>query len=112
MVKSFLLVFLIIFAVAGICEFIYILRMLFYFPNTRVQNYSLVVLKKGYALKQLNYIWQKIKWHGEEFALGIIAITDGIEAKEFLDCNNFIKEKNIILCTASSLSECQQLQGS
>ncbi|MBQ8741687.1 MAG: hypothetical protein IJY79_09100 [Clostridia bacterium] len=111
MVKSFLLIFLIIFAVAGICEFIYILRMLFYFPSTFVQNYSLVILKKGYAVKQLNYIWQKIRWHGEEFSLGIIAITDCIETKEFLDCNNFIKGKNITLCTSSSLSECQQLQG-
>lgn len=112
MVKSLLLLFLIVFAVAGVCEFIYILRLFFYFPNTRVQNYSLIVLKKGYAVKQLNYIWQKIRWHGEEFAMGIIAITDGIETKEFLDCRKFINGKNIMLCTVSSLSECQLLQGS
>lgn len=112
MVKSFLFAFLIILAVSGVCEFIYVLRMIFYFPNIRVQNYSLVVLKKSYAVKQLNYIWQKIKWHGEEFSSGIIAITDGIETKEFLDCKNFADGKNIMLCTVSSLSECQQLQGS
>lgn len=112
MVKSFLLVFLIVFAVAGICEFVYILKMLFYFPNIRVQNYSLIVLKKGYALRQLNYIWQKIRWHGDGFALGIIAITDDVETKELFDCNNFIKGKNIILCTAASISACEQLQRS
>ncbi len=111
MVKSFLLIFLIIFAVAGICEFVYILKMFLYFPNVRLQNYSLIVLKKGYAIKQINYIWQKIKWHGEDFSIGIIAITDNIETKEILDCKNFINDKNIILCTAASLSECLQLQG-
>lgn len=110
MVKSFLLIFLILFAVAGICEFVYILKMLFYFPNTHVQNYALIVLKNGYALRQLNYIWQKIRWHGDEFAAGIIAITDDIETKELFDCDNFIKGKNIILCTAATVSECEQLQ--
>lgn len=112
MVKSFLLIFLIVFAVAGICEFVYILKMLFYFPSTRVKNYSLIVLKKGYALKQLNYIWQKIRWHGDGFATGIIAITDVIEARELFDCSNFIKDKNIVLCTTESISKCEQLQGS
>lgn len=112
MVKSFLLVFLTIFSVAGICEFVYIVKMLFYSPNIRVQNYSLIVLKKGYALRQLNYIWQKIKWHGDEFAVGIIAVTDGVESEELFDCDNFVKGKNIILCTAASVSECVRLQGS
>ncbi len=101
-----------VFAVAGICEFIYILRMIFYFPNIRVQNFSLIVLKKGYAVKQLNYIWQKIRWHGDEFAFGIIAVTDALETKELCDCNRFVKDKNIILCTAETLSLCGQLQGS
>ena len=112
MIKSFLFTFLIFFAVSGVCEFIYILRMFFYFPNIRVQNYSLIVLKKSYGVKQLKYIWQTIKWHGDEFSLGIIAITDDIEIKEFFDCKNFAEGKNIMLCTVSSLSECQQLQGS
>ena len=111
-VKSFLLIFLIIFAVAGICEFVYIIKMFFYFPNIRVKNYSLVVLKRGYEVKQLNYIWQKVRWHGDAFACGIIAVTDDIEIKEFLDCNIFIRDKNIILCTVESISMCEQLQGS
>lgn len=110
MVKTFLLIFLILFAVAGICEFVYILKMLFYFPNTRVENYSLIVLKKGFALRQLNYIWQKIRWHGDGFAMGIIAITDNVETKELFDCDNFIKGKDIVLCTIASIAECEQLQ--
>ena len=93
-----LLVFL--FTVAGICEFVYILRMVFFHPNIRVKHYSLVVLKSGYAIKQLNYIWQKIKWHGDSFALGIIAIIDDIDQNEFSACENFIKEKNILLCNS------------
>ena len=112
MVKSFLLAFLIIFAVAGICEFIYILKMLFYFPNFRVQNYSLIILNSGSAVKQLNFIWQKIRWYGDAFAAGIIAITDGIDEHELLECEKFSGGKNIILCTAAAISDCKQLQGS
>ena len=112
MIKLFLLIFIIIFAVAGICEFIYILRMFFCFPNIRVQNFSLVVLKKGYAVKQLNYIWQKIRWQGDEFASGIIAITDALEEKELCDCSCFIRGKNIYLCTAAKISSCEQIRGS
>lgn len=112
MVKLFLIIFLIFFAVTGICEFINIVRMFFYFPNIRFQNFSLVVLKKGYAVKQLNYIWQKIRWQGDEFASGIIAITDVLEEKELYDCSCFIRGKNICLCTAAKISSCDQLQGS
>ncbi len=111
MVKTFLLIFLIVFAVCGICEFVYILRMLFYFPGMRVKNYALIVLKSGYAVNQLNYIWQKNRWQGDSFAVGIIALTDNLETKEILSCNKFIKNKNIVLCDASSLSMCENIQG-
>lgn len=108
MVKSILLVSLIIFAVGGICELIYLLRMFFYHPGVPTQNYSILVLERGKALKQLNYIWQKIIWNGNDYAKGIIALTDYIEANELLTCNKFIKGKNIILCTANELYEHMQ----
>lgn len=109
MVKSFLLFLLFVFAIIGICEFIYILRMFFYSPRIRVQSYSLIVLKKGFAVKQLNFIWQKIRWYGDDFAIGVIALTDNIEYDEILDCDNFIKGKNINLCTADTISQSSSL---
>lgn len=108
----FLLISVILFSVMGICEFIYILRMFFYYPNTRSNDYLIIVLKSGYALKQLNYVWQKLRWHGDSFATGIIAVTDDIKENELLDCNIFIKSKNIILCTKSTVFTCEQLKGS
>ncbi len=110
MVKSLLLVFLLLFAVGGICELIYFLRMLFYYPNLRVNNYSVIVLKSGNAVRQLNYIWQKFRWYGEDFSRGIIAIVDNLDTIELLNCNKFANEKNIVLCTSSSLTECEVLQ--
>lgn len=102
MVNVLLTVFL-LFAVTGICEFVYILKMMFYFPKTRVRHYSLVILKNGSAVKQLNYIWQKIKWHGDSFALGIIAVTDDIDETEYFECKKFVEEKNIILSDMASI---------
>lgn len=112
MIKSLLLILLIVFAVGGICEFVYILKMLFYFPNIRMNNYVLLVLQSGYALKQLNYIWQKIKWYGDEFAVGIVAVTDDIDVKELLTCKNFAKDKNIVLCKSELISSCTNINGS
>lgn len=110
-VKSILLISLLIFAVMGICELIYIIKMFFYYPGIRVNNYTLVVLKSNYAIKQLTFLWQKIRWQGDGYALGIIAITDNIKTKEILICNKFIADKNIILCNSHSLAECKFLQG-
>lgn len=111
MIKSFLLIFLLIFAISGVCEFIYLLKMLFYFPNVRTNNYAFIVLKKGCAVKQLNYIWQKIKWQGNAFAVGIIAVTDNLENAEITKCDMFSEGKNIILCSMSTLPQSKQLQG-
>lgn len=105
MVKAFLLVFLILFAVVGICELIYILKMFLFFPGFRVKNYSLIVLKSGSALKQMDYIWQKNKWYGDSYASGVIALTDNIKEKELLECSQYVREKNIVLCSATSISE-------
>lgn len=99
-----------IFCIAGICEFFYLIRLLFYFPKTRTKCYSFVVLKEQFAVKQLNFIWQKIKWQGEDFADGIIALTDNIKLEELTTCQNFVANKNIILCNSDSLSDNAYLQ--
>lgn len=111
MVRTILFVTLIIFAVWGLSEVIYNIRLFFYFPGKDYKNYVIVVLKKQCALKQLNYIWQKIKWQGDGYAKGIIALTDLLDYEEITYCNEFINEKSIKLCNLKTISDCQFLQG-
>lgn len=111
MVKSILFALLLIFAVIGICEIIYIIKMMIYYPGIRIKNYSVIVLKSKYSIKQLNYIWQKINWYGDSYALGVIAITDALDNNEVSMCTRFARGKNIALCHADSLRECEFLQG-
>lgn len=100
------------FIVLGLCEVIYIFKMFFYYPNTRLNNFLLVVLTKGYALKELEFFWQKIRWYGDSLALEIIAITDSIDKNELNDCMIFAKNKKITLCSAELIANCKQLKGS
>ena len=111
MIKAILFILLFLVVVLGLCEILYILRMFFYFPGIRNNYYLIINLKHNYALKQLNFIWQKIKWYGVDFASGIIAITDNLEQSEIVRCNDFIVGKNIVLCESKTLSQCKYLQG-
>ena len=103
MVKSILLTFLLFFAIFGICELIYFIKMLIVYPGFRVNNYVLIKLKKTYSIKQLNYIWQKMKWYGDAYALGIIALTDLLDDDEIYECSQFIINKNIKLINSDTI---------
>lgn len=105
-IKYFLILLFLIFSIIGICECIYILRTLFFLPKEITHSYLIVTLKNGSAVEQLNYLWQKIKWHGDSYAEGIIALVDNLSLDEISDCNNFIDCKNIFTCSTNSLSEC------
>lgn len=111
MVTTILFVVLLVFAILGITEFFYILNMMFYYPKTRTTSYAFIVLKNQHALKQLEFLWQKNKWQGDAFAIGIIAITDNLQENELSECMEFIIDKNIILCKASEFSKSGLLQG-
>lgn len=105
MVETIIFFVFTIFAVAGICEFLYILTVIFSYPGYRCNNYSIVILKKGHSIRQLNFFWQKLKWRGNDFAKGIIAVTDKIEYEELLMCRDFIPGKDIILCDSDALTQ-------
>ena len=89
--------------ISGVCECVYLIRLLLYYPKTKTKCYSLVILKRHYAVKQLNFIWQKIKLHGEDFASGIFAVIDELEDDEILECKSFIGNKKIVLSDFDSL---------
>ncbi len=110
-VKTILFALVLIFAVIGICEIIYIIKMIISYPGIRVKNFSIIILKSKYSIKQLNYIWQKIKWYGDSYALGVIAITDALDNNEVSMCFEFASGKNITLCRTDSICECKFLQG-
>ncbi len=111
MVKTILLLLLLVFAVAGLCEFVFLIKILFYFPGKRFKTYTFMELYGGYAMRQLVYFWQKILWNGEGYSNGIIAITDNIQEKELLNCQRYIRNKNIILCKKQELLQYLDLQG-
>ena len=111
MVKTLLLLAVVIFAVSGICEFIYSLKMLLHFPGKRFKSYTFVTLENGYAVRQLEFLWQKIRWQGDSFSNGIIAACDTLETSEILSCKEYIKNKNIVLCAQNEISEYLELQG-
>jgi hypothetical protein len=102
---------MIILSVLGICEIIYILRMIINYPGIRVKGYLVITLKKEYAIKQLNYIWKKIIWFGDTYATGVIAITDYLNFDEINSCLKYAYNKNIIFCCTNNLNECKFLQG-
>ena len=111
MVKTILLLFLLIFSVLGISEFVFFIKMLFYFPGKRFETYTFITLKKGYSLLQLEYNWQKIRWQGDGYSNGILALIDNLETKEIYNCNKYIKNKNIILCKKDELPYLIDFQG-
>lgn len=111
MIKLILFVSMIFLSVFGICEIIYIFRMLINYPGLRIKSYIFIVLKKGYAIKQLNYIWQKRIWFGDSYTTGIIAITDSLNCDEIDLCVKYAKNKNIIFSHTNMLNECKFLQG-
>ena len=111
MVKTILLLLLIVFSVTGICEFVYIIRMFFFLPKKRFDSYAFVVLEKECAVKQITFLWQKIRWNGDSFAHGIIAVTDNLDTKEIMLCREYIKNKNNCLCSLNGISKDINLQG-
>ena len=111
MIKSVLFGLFIVLAVLGLCEIFYFFKMLFYYPGFKCDKCVIVVLRQKYALRQLNYIWQKIKWQGDDFANVVIGIIDYIDSEELTSCNDYSYQKNIILCDLNSLACCKCLQG-
>ena len=105
MIKSFLIICFLIFTVIGICEFIYLLRKLLFYPGIHTCNYSIIILKRCFAVNQLKFFWQKYKWQGNEFAKEIIARTDDIHNDELEACKQYIIGKNIILCSLETVNE-------
>lgn len=111
MVREILVAITLIFAVCGICEFIYIIKMFFIYPGVRTRNYSIIVLQKDYSIEQLNYIYQKIKWNGDEFSSGIVAFTDLLEQNEIDMCNKFISCNKIYLCNSKEFLDSEYVKG-
>lgn len=111
MVKTILFVCFLLFAVSGMCDFIYLVKMFFHSPKKRFKNYSLVSLEQGCAVSQLDFLWQKISWNGESFSCGIIALCNNLDKNEISDCKDYVKNKNITLCEEKNISEILNLRG-
>lgn len=103
MIKAVLAAFFILFAVSGICEMLHDIRLAFISLGRNKGTYSLVWLKPGRAVKQLRFVSEQMRWHGERYAGYIIALTCEIDADELSDCAKAAENEPIILCPAEAL---------
>ena len=104
MIEAILLTVAVVFAALGICDFLHILKTLFLFPGIKTENYSLVFLKRGYAICQLRFFAAKLRWYGDEYANGIIAVTDELSQSESALCERCCYGANIRLCSFNDLN--------
>ncbi|MBO7519737.1 MAG: hypothetical protein J6T73_03065 [Clostridia bacterium] len=98
MIEAFLLTLAVIFASLGICDFLHTLKTALLFPGIRTKNYCVVFLKAEYAVCQLRFFSAKLRWYGDEFADGIIAVTDELNKSEIALCEKYCYGANIRLC--------------
>ena len=99
MVKSIIIIVLFLFAISGICDFLFFLRKIIFTPKSKIKCYSVVFLTKDFALDELKYFWEKMRWYGGDFATMVIAFGDHLKAEEFEKCKKFCTGKSIILTT-------------
>lgn len=72
-------------------------------PKNRFNTYMLFNLSSDEALLQLNFLYEKYKWYGIGYATAIIGVTDDLTNEEIIQCNQFIKDKNIYLCNSNEI---------
>ena len=102
MIKAFLVTIGIIFAMAGLCELIYILRLLIASPKGIRNNYTVLMLRESFAEAQLRFCAAQLKWLGGSFAQTVIAVTDGI-SKEKLREYSAVFTDGFVFCPSEAL---------
>ncbi len=76
MFKLFCCVLLTIFTVLGVCDFLHGIWMLILRPPTRLKKTLLCQLNSECDFLALNYIVERQRWHGSDFADRIIAVSE------------------------------------
>lgn len=104
MIKAFLLVVLFVFAILGLTNFIYSVKMKILSPKKKADTYTVIFLERGMAAEQISYAVSQHIWFGEEFSKYIIACGDGLEEEEKEQCRKFTENYNVIFCSNCGFS--------
>lgn len=102
MIKTVLIVFFSILAIAGLCELIYTVRILIASPKGAYKNYIVIWLSEPYASAQLRFASAQRKWLGSGYAEHIIAITSGIDNDKAAEYFSVFKD-GFIFCPVEAL---------
>lgn len=105
MIKAVLFAFLIVFAVSGICDFLFFLKIIICYPEKDFSNYVVTVLKKGTALTQLGLLSERLNWYGKGYADRIFAVVSNLDEDEINECREYVRSSNIILCGRDEISD-------
>ena len=103
MIKTAFFIITVILAVSGICEFIHTIVSFFKRPECGQRAVNVIRLKNGNAVRQLDYAFDQLRWHGDAFACHIIALSSDIEDAELEECRRFAAELPITLCGIAQL---------
>lgn len=111
MIKALLIAFLIIFALSGICDFLFFLKIVICYPDKKFSNDVVTVLKKGSALTQLGILTERLNWYGKCYADRIFAVVSDLDENEINECRGNIKNQNVILCTWDDIADLMAVVG-
>lgn len=104
MIKGFLLVLLFVFAILGLTNFIYSVKMKILAPKKKTVAYTVLFLDKGMAAEQISYAISQHIWFGDEFSECIVACVDGLEDEEKEQCRKLTENYNVVFCNSCSFS--------
>lgn len=104
MIKTVLLIFLLIFSILGLTDFIYGLKMRITKPDVSATTYTVMFLTKGNAVEQMEYALCNLRWTGDEFCQCLIACNDELDDYETEECKKIAKFYNVVFCKSCSFS--------
>ncbi len=103
MIEYILIISAFVLAVSGLAELLHFLRLLLCRPKKQKNIYSLVLLKSGDAVNQLNFALAQQKWYGSFYADKIIAVNDGLSESELECCRSITDCENAVICNSDAL---------
>lgn len=82
MVESILLVLALLFAISGLCEFIFFVLALIFLPDIKFKTVSVVRLKPECYVQQIKFLRLKYRWYGHAFANKIVFLLDDLSKEQ------------------------------
>lgn len=89
---------IIVFAILGISDFIFFLKLSFWSPKKSNCDYILITLDKYDYKLQIYSALQKKNWYGDAYCNSIIAVTKNLNENEIEELKKSYRSNDIIFC--------------